>query len=617
MVILLVIISRKNQISHCPIPLSPGSATIGQSSLKFMRYRRHKTLILVVLQLAIILVWGPKGGVDASRLPLGYKEIHEALASADSPFIIDTEACPYQKSHLLWRGKTKHNNYPVAIKTFPKTAKGQSLDRQASILASLDHPNIIRYISSIKSDSDAHHHHHHDNHYDYHHHHHYYGFLVTEWAAGRTLQSMVPIKDISKLAVIIAQIMSATHYLHSKKIALGELKAEDIIISDSLAVSLVNLSHAKRNAPSLPLFNMNSFAAAAGCLLDDYKLMARLIYYAYLGKHSQGANPLMVDNGQVNELLAALTTTSRGGEDPQQLWHNCYERFAGFARFSLFKDVAALLPSLFQYRPFYDVDPKKVVPHFREQASSIHMQELEIISWGTPPFSIGKYRDQPCIIHWMPTRREYDKTRLIRSVNFLVAFGGMDPVPELLGIVTDEFNQSSGIVMKVPAGEFYSSLATHLSGVCAMGSIILKGLNQLHRNSIAYLSLYPQSIWITAEGDQNGYQAIFLDYSLVETDASPTFGIRTPIIESDDRRAFIEDVARFGTQPYYSYGMAVDYYALSAMLPGAAHSRTDLISILADPDHGERWKYCYTDYETLQDHPYFKSCGDTINLTIH
>ena len=119
----------------------------------------------------------------------------------------------------------------VAIKAINKAwmtrSQIKSFHREIEILATLNHPNVIRYIESYEDSQ--------------------YLFIVMELFHGTTLANRVRHKRFTEYgaAVVMHQLLSAIEYCHSKNVAHRDIKTDNILIDDAGHITLIDFGLSK------------------------------------------------------------------------------------------------------------------------------------------------------------------------------------------------------------------------------------------------------------------------------------------------------------------------------------------------------------------------------------
>src|SRR5262245_24360263 len=132
----------------------------------------------------------------------------------------------------VWRARDTKLGREVAIKTLPEEFEGDAdriarFEREAKLLASLNHPNIAA-IHGFEKDNGTH-------------------FLVLELVEGETLAERlqyggIPIDEALKLALQIAEALEAAH---EKGVIHRDLKPSNIKVTDNGKVKVLDFGLAK------------------------------------------------------------------------------------------------------------------------------------------------------------------------------------------------------------------------------------------------------------------------------------------------------------------------------------------------------------------------------------
>lgn len=107
----------------------------------------------------------------------------------------------------------------VAIKVIPQKVFSHRIEQELHLLKTIDHPNIVNFVSSFKDKSSKQ-----ANFY-----------IVTEyWEGGEMFRKIVDQGGIDELEAcgIMAQILSAVSFLHERSICHRDLKPENILFSE-------------------------------------------------------------------------------------------------------------------------------------------------------------------------------------------------------------------------------------------------------------------------------------------------------------------------------------------------------------------------------------------------
>jgi serine/threonine protein kinase len=120
----------------------------------------------------------------------------------------------------------------VAIKISRKQNSREKLQNEFVVLQTLEHENIIKWIDLIQNDARDE------------------SYLFLEYFEGKDLSKFM--EDNSEVSfedsiIIVNQIVSAIHYLHSNRISHRDLKPENILINDDLKVKLIDFNISKKN----------------------------------------------------------------------------------------------------------------------------------------------------------------------------------------------------------------------------------------------------------------------------------------------------------------------------------------------------------------------------------
>ncbi len=104
--------------------------------------------------------------------------------------------------------------------------KKMLIEKEISILKEMSHPNIIKFIEKICSNSKI--------------------YLILEYAKGITLKSYMknqPNQKLNELKAkkIFTQLISALSYLHNNNICHRDIKLDNIIINDNLNIKIIDL----------------------------------------------------------------------------------------------------------------------------------------------------------------------------------------------------------------------------------------------------------------------------------------------------------------------------------------------------------------------------------------
>ena len=138
------------------------------------------------------------------------------------------------KDTIIYRAVHERSAYEVAIKVLkPEKADIRSrikqLVNEASILSRLTHPNIVRFLSLKRA--------------------HRPPYLVMEYFPSKNLkQRIVQREEIVRFRAmpIIMQICSALDYMHSQGILHKDIKSENILVSNSGEVRLIDFAIAEK-----------------------------------------------------------------------------------------------------------------------------------------------------------------------------------------------------------------------------------------------------------------------------------------------------------------------------------------------------------------------------------
>ncbi len=134
-----------------------------------------------------------------------------------------------QANVRLCKNKLTGNLYCMKIykNVFIQNNKNKLLiEKEISILKEISHPNIIKFIDKIYSNSKI--------------------YLILEYAKGITLKSYMknqPNQKLNELKAkkIFTQLISALSYLHNKNICHRDIKLDNIIINDNLNIKIIDL----------------------------------------------------------------------------------------------------------------------------------------------------------------------------------------------------------------------------------------------------------------------------------------------------------------------------------------------------------------------------------------
>lgn len=100
----------------------------------------------------------------------------------------------------------------VAVKLIPQKAFSHRIEKELTLLKSIDHPNIVRYISAYKDKA--------------------FFYIVTEyWEGGELFKRIVDQSGMDELEAcgVIAKLLSAVKFLHDRNICHRDLKPENIL----------------------------------------------------------------------------------------------------------------------------------------------------------------------------------------------------------------------------------------------------------------------------------------------------------------------------------------------------------------------------------------------------
>ena len=141
---------------------------------------------------------------------------------------------------VVRKALNKRTGNLVAIKTYEKQRmldirKKRNLISEVKILRSVDHPNIVKLLEVIETDSQVH--------------------LVMEYVSGCSLGAFLKHKPSRKiedaeLKNTFNQILSAVQYCHSKNISHRDLKLDNIIITCNKTVKLIDFGFSTMNLRS-------------------------------------------------------------------------------------------------------------------------------------------------------------------------------------------------------------------------------------------------------------------------------------------------------------------------------------------------------------------------------
>lgn len=116
----------------------------------------------------------------------------------------------------------------VAVKVIEKKTVKQGkiaeLKKEAEILASMDHPNIVKFIHLKETTKRI--------------------FLVMELVTGGNLQSFMASKKLTEVQAssIMRGVLKAVNYMHSKNIIHRDLKPENILLTSLKDLSLIKVA---------------------------------------------------------------------------------------------------------------------------------------------------------------------------------------------------------------------------------------------------------------------------------------------------------------------------------------------------------------------------------------
>eukprot|EP00992_Anisonema_acinus_P015751 TRINITY_DN9875_c0_g1_i1.p1 TRINITY_DN9875_c0_g1~~TRINITY_DN9875_c0_g1_i1.p1 ORF type:complete len:472 (-),score=36.18 TRINITY_DN9875_c0_g1_i1:21-1436(-) len=155
----------------------------------------------------------------------------------------------------VYRARSAESGELVAVKVLDKRRIYKckvyaELQREATVLALVDHPHIIRFVGSCQSNKKV--------------------FLVMELAHGKELfDSIVERKFLSEVDVIriTRQLLSALDHLHQSGIVHRDLKAENLIVSpDLMVLKVIDFGYARTFGTDSCAPLSPKASRAAGCV---------------------------------------------------------------------------------------------------------------------------------------------------------------------------------------------------------------------------------------------------------------------------------------------------------------------------------------------------------------
>lgn len=131
----------------------------------------------------------------------------------------------------VYKGRRKSSKQIVALKVIPKVGKSTeemaALQREITIMAELDHPNVVAMFEWFETEAEV--------------------CVVTEFAEGDLFQVLEDDRclEVGVVRGVACQLVSALFYLHSQRILHRDMKPQNVLICKGAVLKLCDFGFAR------------------------------------------------------------------------------------------------------------------------------------------------------------------------------------------------------------------------------------------------------------------------------------------------------------------------------------------------------------------------------------
>jgi hypothetical protein len=181
-------------------------------------------------------------------------EVHD-LGIIDGRFAVE-RACGSGGMGSVYRAVDQTSGLPVAVKILHDSSPllRERFDREARTLATLEHPNIVRYIAHGSTAADLH-------------------YLVMEWVDGETLKARLEREGLDGDAAIgmVAAVADALAAAHARGVVHRDVKPSNILFveGDPARVKLIDFGVARAASETVKLTEVGASVGTPGYMAPE------------------------------------------------------------------------------------------------------------------------------------------------------------------------------------------------------------------------------------------------------------------------------------------------------------------------------------------------------------